>query len=212
MEGHARCCRTISAALIRPHGWMHAEPDNALEMTRQDRSITETFDREHGRLRRFVRGFVPDLADAEDIVQEVFFEFVEAARLLKPIEQAGAWLFRVARNRINDGFRRRRFEACVSTSAADGEELSIFELLPDPAASPEAAFARGLLLDELDAALDELPAEQRSIFVAHELEGRSFTSLSAETGVGVNTLLSRKRYAVLYLRRRLQAIYHEILN
>ncbi|MEZ5523225.1 MAG: sigma-70 family RNA polymerase sigma factor [Dokdonella sp.] len=115
-------------------------------------------------LRRFVRGFVPDLADAEDIVQEVFFEFVEAARLLKPIEQVGAWLFRVARNRINDRFRRRRFEASVSTSAADGEEPSIFELLPDPAASPEAAFARGLLLDELDAALDELPAEQRSMF------------------------------------------------
>jgi RNA polymerase sigma factor (sigma-70 family) len=191
---------------------MHAETDNALAMIRRDRSIAETFDQERGRLRRFVRGFVPDLADAEDIVQEVFFEFVEAARLLKPIEQVGAWLFRVARNRINDRFRRRRVEASVSTPAADGEELSLFELLPDPDGSPEAAFARGLLLDELDAALDELPAEQRSVFVAHELEGRSFRSLSAETGVGVNTLLSRKRYAVLHLRRRLQAIYHEILN
>lgn len=181
---------------------------------RQDRSISDTFVRERGRLRGFIRRYVPDLADAEDILQEVFFEFVEAARLLKPIEQAGAWLFRVARNRIHDRFRRRKVGDFSTRMPVDAESAGpgLLDLLPDPDATPEAAFARQLLLDELDAALDELPPEQRSVFVAHELEGRSFKSLSAETGIGINTLLSRKRYAVLHLRKRLQAIYDEIIN
>ena len=191
---------------------MQAITDITVAMARQDRSIADTFEREHGRLRGFIRRYVPNLADAEDILQEVFFEFVEAARLLKPIEQAGAWLFRVARNRISDRFRRRRFEPGdpPGLAALDADALSLIELLPDPDASPEAAFARFFLLDELDAALDELPEEQRNVFVAHELEGRSFKALSAESGIGINTLLSRKRYAVLFLRRRLQSFHEEI--
>ena len=203
---------TISGTVMRLHGHMQACTDIARTMASQDRSITDTFERERGRLRGFIRRYVPNLADAEDIVQEVFFEFVEAARLLKPIEQAGAWLFRVARNRISDRFRRRRLESGDSAEVAmiDGEPLSLADLLPDPDASPEAAFARVLLLDELDAALDELPDEQRMVFIAHELEGRSFKALSDETGIGINTLLSRKRYAVLFLRRRLQSIRDEI--
>jgi RNA polymerase sigma factor (sigma-70 family) len=161
----------------------------------QDRQISETVERERSRLRNFVRRRVADPSDVEDILQDVFFEFVEAYRLMKPIEQAGAWLFRVARNRIIDRFRKKQPELLQDLSGAsdDGEMLSIEELLPSPDAGPEAAYARGVLLEELEAALDELPDEQRELFIAHEIEGRSFKELSAETGVGVNTLLSRKR-------------------
>lgn len=179
-------------------------------MSKQDRSISDTFAHERNRLRGFIRGYVPDLADAEDILQEVFFEFVQAARLLKPIEQTGAWLFSVARNRIKDRFRRSRLEAPVLKPNEDDEATSILDLLPDPGATPEAAFAHALLVDELDIALDELPDDQRSVFIAHEFDGRSFKELSDETGIGINTLLSRKRYAVLFLRRRLQTLYEEI--
>ena len=183
---------------------MDAEAVSIGHMAMRERSVPEVFARERGRLRGFIRRYVPDLADAEDIFQEVFSEFVEAARLLQPIEQVGAWLLRVARNRIYDRSRRRAVAAVADDSA------SALDMLPIPAGdTPEGAFARALLLEELDAALDELPAEQRDVFVAHELEGRSFKALAEETGVGVNTLLSRKRYAVLYLRRRLQAIHDE---
>ncbi len=182
-------------------------------MSEQDRRIAEAIEREQGRLRNFIRRRVPDREDVEDLLQDVFFELVEAYRLLKPIEEVGAWLFRVARNRIIDRFRRKRPESSTLarvTSDDEEEEIgSLEELLPSPDAGPEAAYARGVLLDELEAALAELPEEQRHVFVAHEIEGKSFRELASETGVGVNTLLSRKHYAVLHLRRRLQRIYDE---
>jgi RNA polymerase sigma factor (sigma-70 family) len=183
-------------------------------MNEQDRRIAETIEREQGRLRNFIRTRVPDRRDVEDVLQDVFFELVEAYRLMKPIEEVGAWLFRVARNRIIDRFRKKKPEPPnVAPSnpddEGDGHASSLEELLPSPDAGPEAAYARGVLLDELDAALDELTEEQRFVFVAHELEGRSFRELASETGVSVNTLLSRKHYAVLHLRRRLKNIYDE---
>jgi RNA polymerase sigma factor (sigma-70 family) len=177
----------------------------------QDQRISEVVKRERSRLRNFIRRRVPDPADAEDIVQEVFYELVEANRLLMPIEHVTGWLFRVARNRITDLFRKKRPESFSDAAVEDedGELLRIEDLLPSPEAGPEALFVRNALLDELEQALDELPKEQREVFVAHELEGRSFRQMAAETGVSVNTLLSRKRYAVLHLRRRLQSIYDE---
>src|SRR6185369_5306876 len=177
---------------------------------RQDQRISEEIKRERPRLWNFIRKRVPDEADAEDILQDVFYELLEAYRLMKPVEQVGAWLFRVARNRITDLFRKKKPVALGNDpEAGDEDMLRLEDLLPSPGGGPEAAFARSVLLEELDAALDELPAEQRDIFIAHEMEGRGFKELSAETGVSVNTLLSRKHYAVLHLRRRLQAIYDE---
>ena len=178
----------------------------------QNYRIAETIEREQTRLRNFIRQRVMDESEAEDILQEVFYELVQAYRLMKPVEQVGAWLFRVARNRIIDRFRKRRPEAARSNTPDGEEEGELFpweDLLPSPDAGPEAAYAREVLLEELDAALDELPEEQREVFVAHELEGRSFNDLAAATGLSVNTLLSRKHYAVLHLRRRLRAIYEE---
>jgi len=178
----------------------------------QNRRISDTIAREQRRLRQFIARRVPDAGDAEDIFQEVFYELVDAYRLMKPVEQAGAWLFRVARNRIVDLFRKKRPTELGNDSmrvSDDGELAPWEDLLPAPDAGPEAEYARRVLLDELDAALEELPEEQREVFVAHEMEGRSFKELSEAMGVGVNTLLSRKRYAVLQLRRRLQAIYDE---
>jgi RNA polymerase sigma factor (sigma-70 family) len=178
----------------------------------QNRRISETITREQARLRQFIRKHVRDDGDAEDIFQEVFYELVDAYRLMKPVEQVGAWLFRVARNRIIDLFRSRRPAVLGNDTmlpTEDGEPLQWEDLLPSPDAGPEAAYARSVLLEELDAALEDLPEEQRDVFVAHEIEGRRFKELSETTGVSVNTLLSRKRYAVLQLRRRLQAIYDE---
>jgi RNA polymerase sigma factor (sigma-70 family) len=183
--------------------WMKAE---------QDQRISEAVKRERGRLRNFIRKRVRDEADAEDILQDVFYELVETYRMMKPVEQVGAWLFRVARNRIIDLFRKRKpeiLESEIADMAAEGKTLTLEDLLPSPDAGPEAAYARSVLLDELDAAIDELPDEQREVFVAHELEGRSFKELSSESGVSVNTLLSRKHYAVLHLRERLGEIYDE---
>ncbi|HWZ97178.1 MAG TPA: sigma-70 family RNA polymerase sigma factor [Candidatus Dormibacteraeota bacterium] len=187
------------------------EPANATAMTEQDRQISEVVAVERSRLRNFIRRRVPDPRDAEDILQEVFYELVEANRLLMPIEHVTGWLFRVARNRITDLFRKKRPEnfSDAAVEDEDGELLQIENLLPSPDAGPEALYVRSVLLDELELALDELPDEQREVFVAHELEGRSFKELSAETGVNVNTLLSRKRYAVLHLRERLQNIHDE---
>lgn len=177
----------------------------------QDQRISEVVKREQSRLRNFIRRRVPDPRDAEDIVQDVFYELVEANRLLMPIEHVTGWLFRVARNRITDLFRKKKPEAFsdAAIEGEDGELLRIEDLLPSPDAGPEALYVRNALLDELELALDELPEEQREVFVAHELEGRSFKALAADTGVSVNTLLSRKRYAVLNLRERLQSIYDE---
>ncbi len=181
---------------------------NAL-MAEQDKRITETITRERGRLRNFIRRRVPDATEAEDILQDVFFEYVEAYRLPEPIEQVGAWLFRVARNRIIDRFRKKREVQLPQLPGDEGEEHWLDEVLPSAEGGPEAAYARRVLLEELLAALEELPKEQRDVFNAHELDGRSFKELSAESGVGVNTLLARKRYAVLHLRKRLQTIYDE---
>jgi RNA polymerase sigma factor (sigma-70 family) len=181
-------------------------------MVEQDQRISDAVSREQSRLRNFIRRRVPDPGDAEDILQDVFYELVEAYRMMKPVEQVTAWLFRVARNRITDLFRARSREASRNEPARvaeNGEELLLEELLPSPDAGPDAAYARSVLLDELDDALDELPEEQREVFVAHELMGYSFKEMAAQSGVSVNTLLSRKRYAVLHLRERLQAIYDE---
>ena len=180
-------------------------------MTEQDRQTSEIIAEERSRLRNFIRRRVPDPADAEDIVQEVFYELVEANRLLMPIEHVTGWLFRIARNRITDLFRKKTPETFSdrAVEGEDGEMPRIEDLLPSPDAGPEALYVRNVLLDELESALDELPDEQREVFVAHELEGRSFKELSAESGVNVNTLLSRKRYAVLHLRERLQSIHDE---
>lgn len=181
---------------------------NAL-MAEQNKRIVETVTRERGRLRNFIRRRVPDASEAEDILQDVFYEFVAAYRLPEPIEQVGAWLFGVARNRIIDRFREKKEEPLPEVSGEGDEGSWLDEVLPSPDAGPEAAYARAVLLEELYAALAELPVEQCDVFIAHELEGRSFKELAAESGVGVNTLLARKRYAVLHLRRRLQVIYDE---
>ena len=187
-----------------PSGWMTVE---------QERQISGEIARERPRLRGFIRRWVRDDEDVEDILQEVFFELVETYRLAKQVEQVSAWLFRVARNRITDRFRKKKTEA-LDDARVEGmdedESLDLEGLLPSPEAGPEAAYMRSLMLEEIDAALAELPPEQQDVFIAHELEGRSFKELAAETGLSVNTLLSRKRYAVLHLRQRLQTIYDEL--
>ena len=177
----------------------------------QDRRISDVVDREQSRLRNFIRRRVPDPRDAEDILQDVFYELVEANRLLMPIEHLTGWLFRVARNRITDLFRKKKPESLIDAVVASDEDepLLLEDLLPSPDAGPDALYARSVLLDELDDALDELPDEQREAFVGHEIEGRTFKEMAAASGVSVNTLLSRKRYALLRLRERLQSVYDE---
>jgi len=176
-------------------------------ITEQDQLISEALERDRPRLRSFIRKYVADSGEAEDILQDVFYELLEAYRLMKPIEHVTGWLFRVARNRIVDLFRRKDPSSLNNPVSAEEGGDTLEDLLPSEDAGPEAAYARNLLLDALDEALDELPAAQRDIFVAHELMGRSFKEISAETGLSVNTLLSRKRYAILHLRQRLQSIY-----
>jgi RNA polymerase sigma factor (sigma-70 family) len=179
------------------------------KMADQDRRISEAITQEGARLRNFIRKRVTDSSDAEDILQDVFYEFVEAYRSMKQIEQVTAWLFKIARNRITDLFRRKNRETTQGDAATeDDEQLDWEDLLPSNDSGPEAAYVRNTLIEELEAALDELPAEQRDVFIAHELMGYSFKELAAQTGVGVNTLLSRKRYAVLQLRERLQSVYN----
>ena len=187
-----------------------SETPGVAMLTEQDRRIAEVVAAVRLQLRNFIRRRVPDPADTEDIVQEVFYELVEANRLLMPIEHVTGWLFRVARNRITDLFRRKKAETFsdMAVEGQDGEMLRLEELLPSPEAGPEAVYAQ-VLIEELEDALEELPDEQREVFVAHELEGRSFREMAAESGVNINTLLSRKRYAVLHLRERLQGIYDE---
>jgi RNA polymerase sigma factor (sigma-70 family) len=181
----------------------------------QDQRISEVVDLERARLRNFIRRRVPDERDVEDILQDVFYELVEAYRTMKPIERVSAWLYRVARNRITDLFRKKRPETLDKDrleDVADGEPLLLEDLLPSPDAGPEAVYARALLLEELDAALDELPEEQSQVFIAHEIEGRSFKELARATGLNVNTLVLRKHYAVVHLRERLEAIHNELLR
>jgi len=184
-----------------------------------DRRILEASARYRARLASFIRRRVPDPAEADDILQEVFYELVAAYRLFEPIEEAGAWLFRVARNRITDFFRRKKPEALPDAmrvlsgrAEQDGEPPQLEELLPSPDAGPEAAYAHAVLLEEIEAALDELPTEQRAAFVGHEFEGRSFKDMAAEAGITVNAMVLRKHHAVLHLRRRLQAIHDEFLG
>jgi RNA polymerase sigma factor (sigma-70 family) len=177
----------------------------------QDRRITEAVKQEQSRLRNFIRRRVPDPRDAEDILQDVLYALVEANRLLMPIDHLTGWLYRVARNRIIDLFRKKKPESLNDAVVAGEEEsLTLEDLLPSPDAGPDALYVRSVLIEELEDALDELPEEQREVFVGHEIEGRSFQEMSAESGVSVNTLLSRKRYAVLHLRDRLQSIYDEL--
>jgi RNA polymerase sigma factor (sigma-70 family) len=192
--------------------------DNVAELERmavkQNQRISEVVSREKARLLNFIRRRVPDPRDAEGILQDVFYELVEANRLLVPIEHVTGWLFRVARNRIIDLFRKKKPESFSDRTVIDenDEPLQLEDLLPSPDAGPDAVFARNVLLDELQLALDELPEEQRAVFIAHEFEGRSFKQMAAETGVNVNTLVARKRYAVQHLRGRLQDIYDEFTN
>jgi len=187
-----------------------ARPD-AGSSDEQGRRLTDDIAREGPRLRNFIRRRVADEADVEDILQEVFSELFEAYRLLQPIEQVGAWLFRVAKNRITDRYRKRGTEARAEP-APDSEDAApdLMDLLPAEDSGPEAAYLREALLEELEEALEELPEEQQSVFIAHEFDGKSFKEIAAQTGVSVNTLLARKHYAVKHLRQRLQDIYDDI--
>jgi RNA polymerase sigma factor (sigma-70 family) len=173
----------------------------------QNRLISDAMERDQPRLRSFIRKHIADRNEAEDILQDVFYELIETYRMMKPVEHVTAWLFRVARNRMVDLFRRKKPNSLNTPVSAETDADTLEDLLPSNDAGPEAAYARNLLLDALEEALEELPAAQREVFVAHELMGQSFKDISAETGLSINTLLSRKRYAVLHLRQRLQSIY-----
>ncbi|HWY47068.1 MAG TPA: RNA polymerase sigma factor [Bryobacteraceae bacterium] len=177
------------------------------QRSEQNRRISEVIQQERLRLLNFIRKRVDDEGDAEDILQDVFYELTEAYRLMRPIEQVGAWLYRVARNRIIDRFRKK--VPVAQATLGDDDAAPLEDLLPSPDAGPEALYARNVIFDELDAALEELPEEQRDVFIAHEMDGKSFKQLAEETGLSINTLLSRKHYAILHLRRRLEAIYEE---
>jgi len=192
---------------------MQAALSQPLNLPQQDRDISATVRRERGRLLAYIRRFIADAAEAEDIVQESLYELVLAYRMTQPVEQAGAWLARVARNRIIDRFRRRsgRPRTVEAPANEDVPGGSLADLLPAAAGGPEAEVMRDILLIEVEAALAELPGEQREVFIAHELDGVSFRELAQRSGVSVNTLLSRKRYAVRYLRKRLQAVWDEWL-
>jgi RNA polymerase sigma factor (sigma-70 family) len=187
-------------------------PGDDLTIAEQDRFIAAAFERHEPRLRSFVRRRVLDAMDAEDVLQDVFYELIQAYRMMKPAEQMTAWMYRVARNRITDLFRRRRGVSLNEPVSEENGAQTLEDLLPSPDAGPEAVYARTVMLEALDEAIDELPEEQREVFVGHELLGRSFKELSEETGVGVNTLLSRKRYAVLHLRARLREMHEEFMN
>ena len=180
----------------------------------QDQRISDVVTREQARLRHFIRRRVADPRDAEDILQDVFSALVEANRLLMPIDHVTGWLYRVARNRIIDLFRKKKAETFSESAVIDenGDQLQIEDLLPSPDAGPEAVYVRNVLLATLEFEVEQLPEEQRAVFVGHEIDGRSFKEMAAETGVSVNTLLSRKRYAVLRLRERLQRAYDDFTN
>lgn len=178
-----------------------------LTVDAQDRAVAQAIARDGPRLRSFIRRRVMDAGEAEDILQDVFYELIQTYRLMKPVEQMTAWMFRVARNRIVDLFRRRRPESLNAPAGAEADGLTLEDLLPSKEAGPEAEFVRGIVLEALEEAIAELPRAQREVFVAHELEGRSFAEMAAETGVSINTLLGRKRYAVLALRKRLQSVW-----
>jgi len=177
----------------------------------QDRLFSEAMERDRSRLRGFIRRYVADSGEAEDILQDVFFELLEAYRMMKPIEHVTGWLFRVARNRIVDVFRRRRPESLSEQVISEGEAsaFALEDLLPSAEDGPDAVYARKVMMDALEDAIEELPPEQREVFLAHEVMGTSFKEYSAATGISINTLLSRKRYAVQHLRRRLKSLYED---
>jgi RNA polymerase sigma factor (sigma-70 family) len=194
---------------------MDAALNAGLTSSAQDREIDATVRRERGRLLAFIRRRVLDAAEAEDVLQEALYELVAAYRLMQPVEQAGAWLMRVARNRIIDRFRKKKPELLADQGVEfdeDDDVGGLEDLLPSPDDGPDAVAIRQLMLERIEAALDELPPEQRDVFIAQELEGASFKELAARWNVTVSALLSRKRYAVLYLRKRLQAAYDEWLE
>lgn len=184
-------------------------PTKSWTTMEQDQLVSQAVERDQSRLRSFIRKNVSDTGEAEDILQEVFFELIEAYRMMRPVEHVTAWLFRVARNRMIDLFRKNKPESLNAPVSNEENADTLEDLLPSPDAGPEAGYARGLLLDALEEALDELPEAQREVFLAHEVRGQSFKEIAAETGLSINTLLSRKRYAVLYLRERLQSIYND---
>lgn len=192
---------------------MNPSPTDGWTISEQDQLLSEAVARDQPRLRSFIRRYVSDNGEAEDILQDVFYELLQAYRMMKPVEHVTGWLFRVARNRIVDLFRRNRPDSLSNPiESEEKDSLALEDLLPSSDDGPEAAYARTVLLEALEDALDELPEEQRSVFIAHEITGTSFKQLSDETGISINTLLSRKRYAVLYLRRRLQTIYNDFAN
>jgi RNA polymerase sigma factor (sigma-70 family) len=208
-----------SIAFANRSGFAAAARREARDQREDDRRILEASARYRARLAGFIRRRVRDRGEADDILQEVFYELVAAYRLFEPVEEAGAWLFRVARNRITDFFRKKKPEPlpqAISGLSARAEEIDepprFEDLLPSPDGGPEAAYARSVLLDEIEDALDELPPEQRAAFVGHELEGRNFKEMAAEAGVSVNAMVLRKHHAVLFLRRRLHAIHDEFLR
>ena len=183
---------------------MDAVLANPQSTAAQNHAVAQVFERESRHLRNFIRRRVPGDVEAEDILQDVFYELLEAYRLMKPVAHTGAWLFQVARNRITDLFRKKKPDL-----VEDPEALFLGDMLPSPDAGPDVAFARQVLLEEIELALSELPEAQREVFIAHEIEGRSFREMAAETGTSVPTLLSRKHYAVVHLRHRLQTVYDE---
>jgi RNA polymerase sigma factor (sigma-70 family) len=176
-------------------------------ITEQDQLLSQALERDQPRLRSFIRKHVTDTSEVEDILQDVFYELLETYRLMKPVEHVTAWLFRVARNRMIDLFRKKKPSSLNNPASVEEDGDTLEDLLPSADAGPEALYARNLLLDALDEALEELPKAQREVFIAHELMGQSFKEISAETGLSVNTLLSRKHYAVMHLRQSLQSIY-----
>jgi len=182
----------------------------------QNQSIQETVQKESPRLLNFIRKRIPDADDAEDILQDVFYQFVESYRLMKPIEEVTAWLFTVARNKITDRFRKKKPESLekqlLFNREEEGEMLNLADILPSSNASQDMVMLRTAAMEELEDALDDLPKEQREVFMLHEIDGKNFKEISEITGASINTLLSRKRYAVLFLRERLKELYKELIN
>lgn len=179
----------------------------------QNRELIDQMNRQKKRLFQFIRKRVPENEDAEDILQDVFFQLIESSRAMKPIEQLTSWLFRVARNKIVDLYRKKKPGSLQKLTQGDNDDnLNLADLLVDPAENPEAAYLSNLVWQELEICLKLLPAPQRDVFTMHELDGMSFKQIAKLTGEPVNTLLSRKRYAVIFLRERLRILYDETFN
>jgi RNA polymerase sigma factor (sigma-70 family) len=190
-------------------------PERITRMNDEDPRLSEILAEDRARLRDFIRQRVPNEADAEDLLQEVFYEAILAYRLMEPIERWSSWMFRVARNRIIDRFRSKRpagMESASSITSVDGDRLFLEDVLPSLEAGPDAAYARSVLMEELEEAIDALPEAQREVFVAHEIEGESMNDIARRTGVSLNTVLSRKHYAVKALRRQLKTIHDAFVD